>query len=193
MSIKTVRGCAAALLGLALIGCGIGPRVSTAPENRQVAQTPTVESPVLGQAPELVGDTWLNTDAPLTLASLKGKVVLLEMWTFGCVNCRNTLPALKDWHARFAERGLVVIGNHYPEFGYEADLDNLKQAVADLGISYPIVQDNTGDNFRAYRANYWPTIYLIDGQGRLRYVHIGEGAYEETEQVINALLDEEQR
>ncbi len=158
-----------------------------------MAQTPTVESPVLGQAPELVGDTWLNTDAPLTLASLKGKVVLLEMWTFGCVNCRNTLPALKDWHARFAERGLVVIGNHYPEFGYEADLDNLKQAVADLGISYPIVQDNTGDNFRAYRANYWPTIYLIDGQGRLRYVHIGEGEYEETEQVINALLDEEQR
>jgi thiol-disulfide isomerase/thioredoxin len=115
------------------------------------------------------------------------------MWTFGCVNCRNILPALKDWHARFAERGLVVIGNHYPEFGYEADLDNLKQAVADLGISYPIVQDNTGDNFRAYRANYWPTIYLIDGQGRLRYVHIGEGEYEETEQVINALLDEEQR
>ncbi len=178
------------LLALSVLGCAPGFLTSTAAEDAQQAGTPTVEFPVLGLAPELVGDTWLNTDAPLTLAGLQGKVVLLEMWTFGCVNCRNTLPMLKDWQARFAEQGFVVVGNHYPEFGYESDLDNLKRAVADLGITYPIVQDNSGDNFFAYRARYWPTLYLIDRLGRLRYTHIGEGDYEETERAIQTLLDE---
>ena len=149
--------------------------------------------PLQGMAPELVGDTWLNAEAPLRLADLQGSVVLLEMWTFGCINCRNTLPAVKDWHARYAGQGLVVIGNHYPEFDYEADLENLKQAVADLDITYPVVQDNAGENFLAYRSRYWPTLYLIDKQGRLRYTHIGEGAYDETEHAIATLLSEDPR
>lgn len=190
MSIMALRGRAALVLALTVVGCASASLPSTPAEDAQERDTPTVEFPVLGLAPELVGDTWLNTDAPLTLAGLQGKVVLLEMWTFGCVNCRNTLPALKDWQARYADHGLVVIGNHYPEFGYESDLDNLKRAVADLGITYPIVQDNSGDNFFAYRARYWPTLYLIDRLGRLRYTHIGEGAYEETERAIQTLLDE---
>ena len=190
MSIMALRVRAALVLALTVVGCASASLPSTPAEDAQERDTPTVEFPVLGLAPELVGDTWLNTDAPLTLAGLQGKVVLLEMWTFGCVNCRNTLPALKDWQARYADDGLVVIGNHYPEFGYESDLDNLKRAVADLGITYPIIQDNSGDNFFAYRARYWPTLYLIDRLGRLRYTHIGEGAYEETERAIQTLLDE---
>lgn len=164
-----------------------------APATFDTAATPpaaTIEFPVLDPAPELTGETWLNTSSPLRLTDLRGKVVLLEMWTFGCVNCRNTLPTVKDWHARYATEGLMVIGNHYPEFEYEADLDNLRQAVVDLGISYPVLQDNAGDNFFAYRSRYWPTLYLIDKQGRLRYTHIGEGAYTETEQAIRALLAE---
>ena len=191
MAIMTIRGWLAVWLGAALIGCAPAPLASTTVEDAQGADAPTVEFPVLGPAPELVGDAWLNTDEPLTLAGLRGKVVLLEMWTFGCVNCRNTLPTLNDWHTRFADQGLVVIGNHYPEFEYEADLGQLKRAVVDLGITYPVVQDNSGDNFFAYRARYWPTIYLIDRLGRLRYTHIGEGAYDETEQAIQTLLLDE--
>ncbi len=167
--------------------------VACAPATFDADATPpaaTIEFPVLDAAPELIGETWLNTSSSLRLADLRGKVVLLEMWTFGCVNCRNTLPAVKGWHARYATEGLVVIGNHYPEFEYEADLANLRQAVVDLGITYPVLQDNTGDNFFAYRSRYWPTLYLIDKQGRLRYTHIGEGAYTETEQAIQTLLAE---
>ena len=165
----------------------------TVVEETSMTAAPTVKYPLQGMAPELVGDTWLNAEAPLRLADLQGSVVLLEMWTFGCINCRNTLPAVKDWHARYAGQGLVVIGNHYPEFDYEADLENLKQAVADLDITYPVVQDNAGENFLAYRSRYWPTLYLIDKQGRLRYTHIGEGAYDETEQAIATLLSEDPR
>lgn len=162
-------------------------------EETSMTAAPTVKYPLQGMAPELVGDTWLNAEAPLRLADLQGSVVLLEMWTFGCINCRNTLPAVKEWHSRYADQGLVVIGNHYPEFDYEADLENLKQAVADLDITYPVVQDNAGENFLAYRSRYWPTLYLIDKQGRLRYTHIGEGAYDETEQAIATLLSEDPR
>ena len=100
------------------------------------------------------------------------------------------IPSLREWHTTYAGDGLVVIGNHYPEFSYEEDLDNLKQALYDLEIPYAVVQDNDGINWRAYHNRYWPTLYLIDKQGRLRYVHIGEGRYDETEQAIQALLAE---
>ena len=180
---------------LPLLACLVLSACASAEAARVGPATPdggdeTIEFPVLGPAPELTGEVWLNTDQPLRLADLRGSVVLLEMWTFGCVNCRNTLPSVRDWHARYASEGLVVIGNHYPEFAYEADLDNLRQAVEDLEIDYPVVQDNPGDNFIAYRSRYWPTLYLIDRQGQLRYSHIGEGAYAETETAIRALLAE---
>jgi thiol-disulfide isomerase/thioredoxin len=186
------------VLGLILLafvaGCQVAQPADQEPltvgEETSMSAAPTVKYPLQGMAPELVGDTWLNAEAPLRLADLQGRVVLLEMWTFGCINCRNTLPAVRDWHARYADQGLVIIGNHYPEFDYEADLGNLKQAVADLDITYPVVQDNAGENFLAYRSRYWPTLYLIDKQGRLRYTHIGEGAYDETEQAIATLLSE---
>lgn len=97
---------------------------------------------------------------------------------------------MREWHTQYAEQGLVIIGNHYPEFGYERDLENLQRAVLDLEIPYAVVQDNDGDNWRAYDNRFWPTLYLIDKRGHIRYVHIGEGRYAETEQVIQVLLNE---
>ena len=97
---------------------------------------------------------------------------------------------MREWHEKYADSGLVVIGNHYPEFGYERELDNLKNAVADLKVTYPVVQDNAGTNWQAYKNQYWPTLYLIDKNGHIRYVHIGEGHYVQTEQAIIDLLAE---
>jgi hypothetical protein len=100
------------------------------------------------------------------------------------------IPSLREWQTTYGGQGLVVIGNHYPEFDFERSLDNLKDAVKQLEIDYPVVQDNQGENWRAYQNRYWPTLYLIDKSGKLRYQHIGEGSYAETEAVIQALLDE---
>jgi thiol-disulfide isomerase/thioredoxin len=150
----------------------------------------TTSLPDLGRAPELTNETWLNVDSPLRLADLRGKVVIVEMWTFGCINCQHVIPSLKDWHSRYKDQGLVVIGNHFPEFSYEKDLDNLKNAIAENEIEYAVAQDNNGDTWRAYKNHYWPTLYLIDKQGHIRYVHIGEGRYQETEENIQALLAE---
>ena len=147
--------------------------------------------PDLGTAPELMNDTWLNVDSPLRLADLRGKVVIVEMWTFGCINCQHVMPSLKEWHSKYKDQGLVIIGNHFPEFSYEADLSNLKDAIAHDGIEYAVAQDNDGATWKAYRNNYWPALYLIDKQGHIRYVHIGEGRYKETEENIKALLAEE--
>lgn len=101
------------------------------------------------------------------------------------------IPSLRGWHQKYSAQGLVIIGNHFPEFSYEHDLENLKNAVRKLEIPYAVVQDNPGDNWRAYNNRYWPTLYLIDRQGAVRYVHIGEGAYEETEAAIRHLLAED--
>ena len=146
--------------------------------------------PDYGPAPELAGSTWLNRAGPLRLADLRGKVVLIDFWTFGCVNCQNVIPSLKDWHARYGPEGLVVIGDHYPEFAYEADLQNLTAAIGRLGVPYLVVQDNDGATWDAYRVRFWPTLFLIDKRGRVRYTHIGEGQYAETEAAIRALLAE---
>jgi thiol-disulfide isomerase/thioredoxin len=146
--------------------------------------------PDFGPAPELTNQVWLNVDAPLRLADLRGKVVALEMWTFACYNCQNVIPALKEWHATYESQGLVIIGNHYPEFDFEANLDNLKAAITQYGIEYAVAQDNHGTTWRAYDNHYWPVIYLIDKNGNIRYVHIGEGRYKETENAIQTLLEE---
>ena len=100
------------------------------------------------------------------------------------------IPSLREWHSKYADQGLVVIGNHYPEFSYEEDLENVKDAVARYGIEYAVAQDNDGATWQAYQNRYWPTLYLIDKQGHIRYVHIGEGRYRETEENIQALLEE---
>jgi thiol-disulfide isomerase/thioredoxin len=143
-----------------------------------------------GEAPELENEIWLNTDQPLRIAELRGSVVLLDMWTFGCINCRRTIPHLRELHYSYKDQGLVVIGNHYPEFGYERDLDNLKEALIRLDVPYPVVQDNDRVTWGAYNNRYWPTLYLIDKWGRIRYRHIGEGRYQETELAVQSLLGE---
>jgi thiol-disulfide isomerase/thioredoxin len=157
----------------------------------QPAMPKLASLPDLGPAPELTNDTWLNVDSPLRLADLRGQVVIVEMWTFGCINCQNVMPSLKEWHSKYKDQGLVIIGNHFPEFSYEKDLANLKDAIARYDIQYAVAQDNDGATWRAYKNHYWPTLYLIDKQGRIRYVHIGEGRYKETEENIKTLLAEE--
>ena len=169
------------LIALMLFGCT--PQTDS-------AMSKLASLPDLGPAPELTNDTWLNVDAPLRLANLRGKVVIVEMWTFDCINCQHVMPALKEWHSQYKEAGLVIIGNHFPEFSYERDLENLKTAVVQNDIQYAVAQDNNGVTWQAYKNIYWPALYLIDKQGRIRYIHIGEGNYKETEQNIQALLAE---
>lgn len=171
-------------LSFFLLGCA--SKASLPPS----AVPEAISLPDLGVAPELTNDIWLNADSPLRLADLRGKVVLLQMWTFGCWNCQNTLPSIRQWHARYKEQGLVIIGNHYPEFSYEEDLENLKDALERFGIEYAVAQDNDGTTWRAYENHYWPALYLIDKQGHIRYRHIGEGRYQEIENNIKALLEE---
>ena len=174
-----------AALALFLTGCMLTEDIpASTPDSNQV------DLRDLGPAPELTNTVWLNTPAPLRLADLRGKVVLLEMWTFACENCQHTLPTLNGWYDKYSSQGLVIIGNHYPEFPFEANLDNLKQAVRDDGIKYPVAQDNRGDTWIAYENEYWPTLYLIDKKGEIRYVRIGEGGYDLTETAIQTLLAE---
>ncbi|MGH9875696.1 MAG: redoxin domain-containing protein [Pyrinomonadaceae bacterium] len=140
-------------------------------------------------APEFATGDWINSE-PLTLKSLRGRVVLVEFWTFGCYNCRNTLPAIKDLDARYRDKGLTIVGVHSPEFDDEKQIGNLRREVASLEIRYPVVTDNDYATWRAYDVAAWPTIFVLDKSGRIRWSHVGEGAYEKTEQVIQKLLDE---
>lgn len=191
-----MKRCLFGLLALILFGCsaqGISSNQTDIPKPTEEATSmpKTASLPDLGPAPELTNDTWLNVDSPLRIADLQGKVVIVEMWTFGCINCKNVIPSLKDWHSKYADQGLVIIGNHYPEFSYEEEIENVKNKVAEYGIEYAVAQDNNGETWRAYKNRYWPTLYLIDKKGHIRYVHIGEGRYAETEENIQALLAEE--
>ncbi|HEY2807347.1 MAG TPA: cytochrome c biogenesis protein DipZ [Steroidobacteraceae bacterium] len=146
--------------------------------------------PVEGVIPSLDGAVeWLNSP-PLTARQLQGKVVLVDFWTYSCINCLRALPYVKAWAERYRSQGLVVIGVHAPEFAFEKDLGNVRKAVADLGIVYPVAIDNDYAIWRAFGNQYWPAHYFIDAQGQIRYHHFGEGEYEESEQVIRQLLAE---
>ena len=138
-------------------------------------------------APAFAEGNWINSD-PLTLEKLRGRVVLVEFWTFGCYNCRNTLPSVKEWDARYRERGLTIVGVHTPETTSEYSIDNVRREVPGLGIKYPVVTDNDYTTWKAYGVEAWPTILVLDKQGRIRWLHVGEGSYEETENVIKELL-----
>ena len=141
-------------------------------------------------APEIAGSVWINSE-PLMLKSLHGRVVLIEFWTFACYNCRNTLPSLKKWDAQYREQGLTIIGVHTPELDFERDIDQLRREVSKLGIKYPVVTDQDYSTWKAYRVEAWPTLFLLDKQGRVRWTHVGEGFYDETEQMIKKLLAED--
>lgn len=152
--------------------------------------TESLMYPRKGKAPELVSDgPWINSE-PLTLDSLKGKVVLIDFWTYTCINCQRTFPYLRDWWSKYEDDGLVIIAVHAPEFEFEKEYDNVLKASQDFDLQYPIVQDNEFKTWRAYSNRYWPAKYIVDKEGYVRYTHSGEGAYDETEQVIQALLKE---
>jgi len=140
-------------------------------------------------APEIANGMWINSE-PLTLKSLHGRVVLIEFWTFGCNNCRNTLPPLKKWDTQYRDKGLTIIGVHTPELDRERDINQLRREVAGLGIKYPVVTDQDYTTWKAYGVEAWPTLFVLDKQGRVRWSHVGEGYYDETEQVIKKLLAE---
>ncbi len=140
-------------------------------------------------APEIVSPTWINSE-PLKMEELRGKVVMVEFWTFGCWNCRNIEPYVKEWHKKYEKDGLVVIAVHSPEFDHEKEIDKVKNYVQENNISYAVPIDNEFRNWRKYRNRYWPTLYVIDKKGTIQYTRIGEGAYEQTEEAIQRLLAE---
>lgn len=140
-------------------------------------------------APELASGSWINSQ-PLTLKQLQGRVVLIEFWTFACYNCRNTLPFVKRWHQRYSDNGLTIIGVHSPELEEESNFENVSREVASLGITYPVVTDNDFTNWRAYDVRAWPTVFILDKHGKIRWKHVGEGAYAEAERTIQRLLAE---
>jgi thiol-disulfide isomerase/thioredoxin len=143
------------------------------------------------EAPELTGIAgYINTDSDIKIQDLKGKVVLVDFWTYTCINCIRTLPYLKAWDDNYKEDGLVIVGVHTPEFKFEQEYDNVKDAVEKYELKYPIVQDNSYATWRAYKNRWWPHKYLIDIDGFVVYDHIGEGGYEETETFIQELLKE---
>ncbi len=140
-------------------------------------------------APEVHGSEWINA-APLSIDKLKGQVVLVEFWTFGCYNCTNVEPFIKNWHRKYADQGLTIIGVHTPEFDYEKNADNVRGYVRQKAIEHAVLIDNTFSTWRAYNNRAWPALYLIDKQGIIRYKHVGEGAYQTTEEMIQKLLKE---
>lgn len=132
---------------------------------------------------------WLNS-TPLSIADLKGNVVLIQFWTFACINCQRTLPYITRWHRQYAAQGLKVIGIHTPEFAFEREPNNIRKAIEKHQITYPVPVDNEYKTWKAYQNEYWPHLFLADRRGLMRYDHIGEGAYDTTEQMIQTLLKE---
>jgi len=171
---------------LAVVSMGISRLTSGGQMIPSRALTEETKAPA---APEISSGQWINSE-PLTLKSLHGRVVLIEFWTFACYNCRNTLPTVKKWDAQYRDKGLTIIGVHTPELDYENNVDNLRREVASLGIKYPVVTDNDYSTWKAYGVEAWPTVFLLDKQGRIRWTHVGEGYYDETEQMIKKLLAE---
>ena len=139
-------------------------------------------------APAFTGiDHWINSP-PLRIDELRGKVVLVDFWTYTCINCLNQLPYVKAWHEKYKDQGLVVVGVHSPEYDEEKSTAGLKDAIARLGIRHAVAQDNDFKTWKSYSNRYWPAIYLIDKQGKIVYSHFGEGQYQQTEAQIQALL-----
>ena len=145
---------------------------------------------MLGTAPELAGTgRWFNSP-PLSLKALRGRVVLIDFWTYTCINCLRTLPYIKAWDERYRSRGLTIVGVHTPEFAFEKVAGNVERAIGAEGLRYPVVQDNEFATWNAFANRGWPAKYLIDARGRVRYTHLGEGEYRETEAAIRTLLAE---
>ena len=192
------------LLAMAVLAVAVGAPIAAFVEDTNVPQPTTstgVRVPFLhgffnAQSPgqsELgsleQANEWLNS-APLTASGLRGKVVLIDFWTYTCINWLRTLPYVRAWHEKYRDQGLVVIGVHAPEFSFEKNSSNVRWAVKDMRVDYPLAVDNDHLIWRAFRNNYWPALYFVDAQGRVRHHHYGEGAYEQSEMIIQQLLAE---
>jgi thiol-disulfide isomerase/thioredoxin len=174
-----------AAVALAAAGFGVG-----CAKGQSSATQPPTALPTEGNFPSLVGATeWLNS-APLTGADMRGKVILVQFWTFTCINWLRTLPYVRAWAEKYKDRGLVVIGVHTPEFSFEHNVDNVRQAANAMHVDYPIAIDNDYAIWNAFANHYWPALYFVDATGRIRHHHLGEGAYDESERVIQQLLQE---
>ncbi|HMQ69850.1 MAG TPA: redoxin domain-containing protein [Ignavibacteria bacterium] len=156
------------------------------PKNQTHKNNPSDEAPGLKNK----YGKWVNTDKEISMQDLKGKVVLIEFWTFGCFNCTNTLPYLNKWYEKYKSDDFEIIGIHCPEFDNERSYENVKASVEKLGIKYPVLTDNEFSIWKEYDVHAWPTIFLIDKEGVIRYKKVGEGKYDKTEQMINELLGE---
>jgi thiol-disulfide isomerase/thioredoxin len=192
------------LLGAAMLATAIGAPTAAFPGDTNVPQPTTsagVRVPFLhrlfggpagGQSERASlerADAWLNSP-PLTPSDLRGKVVLIDFWTYTCINWRRTLPYVRAWAEKYRDQGLMVIGVHAPEFAFEKNLGNVRWAVNDMRIEYPVATDNDHAIWHAFRNQYWPALYFVDAQGRVRHHHFGEGAYEQSEMIIQELLRE---
>ncbi|HEX7246060.1 MAG TPA: cytochrome c biogenesis protein DipZ [Solirubrobacterales bacterium] len=172
---------------------GVGARATSARDAVAASGGRPSGLSVIGPAPEFVGtQRWFNTpgDEPLTMRSLRGRVVLVDFWTYTCINCLRTLPYLTAWDRTYRKDGLTIVGVHSPEFPFEKDAHNVEEAIARNGIHYPVVQDNDLATWSAYGNQYWPSEYFVDSRGRVRFVHYGEGEYGEKEKIIRELLAE---
>jgi len=184
MPLRSLAG-AAALIVSSLAPSAIPCVSAEAPRD---LNAPFEVAATLGTAPNFVGITnWFNS-APLDIASLRGKVVLVDFWTYGCVNCVNTLPHVTALYEKYKDRGLVVVGVHTPEFPFERSAGNVQAALKRHGITYPVAQDNDSRTWDAYRNQYWPAQYVIDQSGRIVLHHDGEGQYEQIDRTIARLL-----
>ena len=180
------------VLGLTLAYALAAAVLTSAQDNKAEQQMTrsTNQLPIEGEFPALGGATaWLNSP-PLTPAGLRGKVVLIDFWTYSCINWRRTLPYVRAWAEKYKDHGLAVIGVHTPEFGFERDLDNVRRATTALEIHYPVAVDSSYVIWRAFRNQYWPALYIADAEGRIRHHQFGEGGYEQTEKIIQQLLTE---
>ncbi len=181
------------LLLAAILASAIGTSTATSAEDKGMVHpitTAAVRLPIEGDFPSLGGATgWLNSP-PLTASDLRGKVVVIDIWTYTCINWLRTLPYVRAWTQKYGNQGLVVIGVHSPEFAFEKNVDNVRRAAKDLRVDYPIAIDSDYAIWRALKNEYWPALYIVDAQGRIRHHHFGEGEYEQSERVIQQLLSE---
>jgi thiol-disulfide isomerase/thioredoxin len=196
---KTNKLLIAAVLAIAIgapIAGFVGNMIVAQPTTSTGVRVPFLHGPPPGQIASQSGlasleraDEWLNSP-PLTASALRGKVVLIDFWTYTCINWLRTLPYVRAWDEKYRNQGLVVIGVHSPEFAFEKDVNNVRRAVKDMRIGYPIAVDGDHVIWRAFDNQYWPALYFIDAQGRARHHYFGEGSYEQSEMIIQALLAE---
>jgi len=178
----TIRSFAtsASLIALCLFG-GAAPGIGGEAAPLQMAA-------VQGAAPNFIGiNNWYNSQ-PLDITKLRGKVVMVNFWTYGCINCVNTLPHVTALHAKYKDRGLVIVGIHTPEFPFEKSAGNVQAALKRHGITYPVAQDNESRTWNAYSNRYWPAQYIVDQRGQIVYQHDGEGQYEQMDEIVRKLL-----